>query len=395
MNMAVKKSIFEEKLKEWLEAKKDRKKRGEIIKHICFVTKVHPKSVPRSFKRVQMKDKRLSEQRGRETYYTPDVTAALKEVWEAADECCGEILHSLIKEYVEIFIRDKMWKHGDEATAKLFSMSGRTVRRRVEEFDKLRGRGKSFSSTKPSLLKNIIPIFKGPWKDLPPGHLQIDTVAHCGDALLGDFAYTLCAIDAATYWIIPRAQWNKGQEATVENLKVVEKKFPLPILEFHPDSGSEFINWVAKKHCDKRKIALSRSEPGKKNDNMFIEERNGHVVRKYLGYLRIDCQRCIPLMNELYDDLALYLNHFKPVRRQISRERVGAKYIRKYEKIALTPYHRMLARNDVPEGIKKKLREEHAALNPLLLKRKIDTLIHEIYQQQSRHKNGEHGKVCL
>ncbi len=389
MNMAVKKSIFDEHLKEWLKAKGNKKKRGEITKHICFTAKVHPKSVARSFKRVQLKDRRLSEQRGRATYYTPDVTAALKEVWGAADECCGEITHALIKEYVTIFIRDRRWKHSDEATAKLFAMSERTVRRRVEEFEKSRGRGKGLSSTKPSHLKSIIPIFKGPWKDLPPGYFQIDTVAHCGDTLLGDFVYTLSAIDAATYWVIPRAQWNKGQEATVENLKVAEKESPVSVIGYHPDTGSEFINWVAKKHCDERKIKLSRSEPSKKNDNMYVEERNGHVVRKYLGYLRIDCPDCVPIMNELYGVLGLYLNHFKPVRRQISKERVGAKYIRTFEKVALTPYQRMLERNDVSDDIKKKLREEHERLNPLLLKKKIDTLIHAVYQQQSRHKNGE------
>ena len=68
---------------------------------------------------------------------------------------------------------------------------------RVATFEKDRGVRKRLSSTKPSALKAIIPIFKGPWKDLPPGHKQIDTVAHCGDTLLGDFAYSLSAIDAA------------------------------------------------------------------------------------------------------------------------------------------------------------------------------------------------------
>jgi hypothetical protein len=389
MNMATKKNIFEEHLREWLEAKKDKAKRGEIIQHICFTAKVHPKSIPRSFKRIQLRDRRVQEQRGRKTYYTPDVTAALKDVWEAANECCGEILHPLINEYVGIFIRDRMWKHGDEATAKLLVMSMSTVKRRVEKFKKSRGYGKGKSSTKPSLLKNIIPIFKGPWKDLPPGHFQIDTVAHCGNSLRGDFIYTVSTIDATTYWIIPRAQWNKGQEATVQNLKVVEKKFPLPILEYHPDTGSEFINWVAKKYCDKNNIRLSRSEPGKKNDNMFVEERNGHVVRKYLGYLRFDCHRCVPIMNELYSMLALYLNHFKPVRRQIEKKRIGAKQIRTYEKVALTPYQRLLERKDVPLKVIQKLQREHILLNPLFLKRKIDTLTQKIYEQQSRHKNGK------
>jgi len=76
----------------------------------------------------------------------------------------------------------------------------------------------------PSHLKSIIPVFFGDWSEKPPGHGQLDTVVHCGDSLLGDMAYTLNYTDVATYWIIPRAQWNKGQEVTLENMKEVRSR---------------------------------------------------------------------------------------------------------------------------------------------------------------------------
>jgi len=53
-----------------------------------------------------------SKKRGRSIYYTPDVYAGLKEVWIAANSCCGELLHPMVREYVAIFKRDKMWEHG-------------------------------------------------------------------------------------------------------------------------------------------------------------------------------------------------------------------------------------------------------------------------------------------
>jgi hypothetical protein len=34
-------------------------------------------------------------------------------------------------------------------------------------------------------------------------------------------AYTVNYTDAATYWIVPRAQWNKGQQATVESMQTI------------------------------------------------------------------------------------------------------------------------------------------------------------------------------
>ena len=98
--MATKKNIFKEHLTEWLKARGNRKKRAEITRHICFVTKIHPKSVSRSFKRVQMYDGGIGEQRGRPEYYTPDVIFALKELWDMAGETRGGKFHPLIPQYI-------------------------------------------------------------------------------------------------------------------------------------------------------------------------------------------------------------------------------------------------------------------------------------------------------
>lgn len=389
MVMATKKDILHTHLDEWMKARKDRKERSEITKHVAFVTGMHPKSVPRAFRREQMRDQGKTEGRGRPTLYGPDVTSALKDIWDAANGPCGEILYPIIREYVEILRRDGMWSHAPSVTEKLLRMKEHTVRRRVSA---LRGKysiQKGLGSTKPSALKSIIPIFKGPWKDLPPGNGQLDTVAHCGDTLLGDFIYTLNYTDISTYWIIPRAQWNKGQHATVENMKYVKDHLPFPWLMGHPDSGSEFLNWVAKGWFDHEGIKLTRSEPGKKNDNMCVEERNGHVVRKYVGYLRFDIPEIVSVMNEMYDVLGLYLNHFMPVRRTIEKVRIGAKCRRTYEKVAVTPYQRALNHAAISEDDKIRLRAEHQTLNPLRLKRKIDTLLSKVYSLQKVNRTAE------
>jgi hypothetical protein len=385
MTMATKQDIFEEHLKAWREAKGDRKQRGEIIDHLCFVTSMHRNSVSRKFRVIQMTDPSHVERRGRSTLYTPDVTAALKEVWDVGDEACGELLHPQMREYVLILKRDKMWKHSDEATEKLLRMSEHTVRRRVAGFEKDHGVRKGLSATKPSALKAIIPIFKGPWKDLPPGHKQIDTVAHCGETLLGDFVFSLSVIDASAYWSNTRAQWNKGQEATRGSLESIRDASPSQVLSVHPDTGSEFINWHMKEWCDTNGIDMTRSEPGRSNDNMYVEERNGHVVRKYFGYRRFDCPDVVPLMNDFWKVADSYLNHFKAVRRQIEKVRVGAKYVRKYEKVARTPYQRMLDYSVVKEEVKEKLKTEHATKNPAILKREMERLLTLVHNQQTRH----------
>jgi hypothetical protein len=389
MTMATKKEVLLEHLAEWLACRGKRKARAEMVERISEVLKIHQKSVSRSFYRVQMSLCGGTKRRGRPVVFGCDATAALFEVWEAANHPCGEILFPIIAEYVAIFRRDGTWKHGQTATAALLAMKEHTVRRRVGALRTKHRFGKGLSSTKPSVLKNIIPIFKGPWKDLPPGNGQIDTVAHCGSTLAGDFIFSLGYTDSATYWGVHRAQWNKGQTATVKSMIAVKEQLPFPWLMAHPDTGSEFINWTAKAWCDEQGIELTRSEPNKKNDNMYVEERNGHVVRRYLGYLRLDDEGLVCLVNELYDVLDMYLNHFIPVRRTTKTERVGAKYKRTYEKRAMTPYQRVLDHKDVAPEAKERLKTEHALLNPLTMKKQIDTITLRILKTRECNHEAE------
>ena len=386
--MVTKDSVFKEHLSVWLKANGNRKKRGEIAAHMVFATTCHPKSVSRTFKRLQLRDPAREERRGRPRYYDSGVTAALRAVWEAGDHACGELLHPMIGEYIATLQRDGQWKHGNEATAKLFIMSERTTKRRVTTLREENGaRKKGISGTSPSLLKNIMLIRKGPWKDTVPGDGQLDTVAHCGESLAGSFMWTLNYVDVATYWTVIRAQWNKGQEATKESVIAIRERLPFPLLALHPDSGGEFINWVLKDWCDREHIDLSRSEPYKKNDNMCVEERNGHVIRRYLGWDRLDADETLPLVNELCDAVNFYVNHWKAVKRMVSKERIGAKYKRTYEQRARTPYERVLAREDISDEVKKKLRKEHETLNPLKLLKKIATLKEKIYEMTKATRN--------
>ncbi|MBI3627116.1 hypothetical protein HY224_03655 [Candidatus Uhrbacteria bacterium] len=289
----------------------------------------------------------------------------------------------MVQPYIDGFVQARKWQHRDGTTTKLLEMSERTMKRMVgalrEKYDISHGR----TTTRASELKNIIPIFKGPWENIPPGNGQIDTVAHCGDSVSGDFAYTVSFIDAATYWGIRRGQWNKGQEATKQNLAAIKLRLPFPWTMGHPDTGSEFINYLTKEWCDSNDIRLTRSEPGKKNDNMFVEERNGHVVRKYLGWQRLDADPgIIGLINQYYDVLDPYLNHFQAVRRTLSKDRIGSKYRRTFEKTAKTPYQRLIEHPEISPAVKQLAISAHKQLNPFLLKRKLDTLKDKIFHYQ-------------
>ena len=382
--MATKKDIFREHLSAY--CKEDRPGKGRILEHVCFITKLHRKAAIRRFNALRVGYAYTEERRGRSQFYTPDVAVALYDIWEAGDEVCGELLHPVIKEYADILIRDNMWPHSNETTDKLLFMSQATVKRRVGTFMKARRIKKGISSTKPSHIKHLVPIFMGPWKDKPPGFTQVDTVRH-SDSASGDAVHTVNSTDAATLTSILRAQWNKGQEATRESMKKVKERTPFTWLGAHPDTGSEFINRFVMEWCRDEHIELSRSRPSHKNDNMYVEERNGHAIRKHIGYVTLDCPQAVDALNRVYDVLVPYLMHFVAVRRMIEKEKLSSRYRRVYEKMAKTPYQRILEHPAISAKIKEKLRHEHAKLNPLILKNEIDKRIRNLYDIQKRFGN--------
>ncbi len=380
MNMATKQDIFKRYLAEYLKATKQRK--GEIIRHIKDVAGLHAKSISRCFHKLQKKHPLDTETRGRPVYYTPDVTAALKELWVMSGELCGDNLAGLVPEYVRALTRDRQWTYCDETTGKLLAMSAGTVKERVRHFERsLLSFGNGRSTTVPAVMRQI-PIRTDGWDLAPVGTLQLDTVAHCGHQNVGDYIFTVNATEVATLWGERRAQWNKGMTTTVSSLETMEESLPVPLVEWHPDSGSEFMN----QECWKRyQGKLTRSRPYHKNDNCFVEERNGHVVRKWLGYDRFDLPTLVSLLNDFYDVLTPFNNHFVSNRRIISKQRVGARWKVTRESVAKTPCDRMLERGDVSPEAKSKLQTIHESLSPLTLRNEIDRRRKKVFDELYRH----------
>ncbi len=379
MTMATKKDIFTEHKKRYWGGTKEAKQ--EILSHICFVTGIHRKSAIRKFSVIR---KNLTlKHRGRAVTYSPAVTAALRTLWELASEPCAELLTPMISLYVSHLQSTKQWNHSSEATTLLLTMSEATVRRRLSRFVHVRDKKRGISTTSPSQLKTIIPIFTGPWESKPPGFGQIDTVVHCGSSLAGDMVFSFNFTDVATMWTQASAQWNKGQFATQESMARVREQLPFPTLGVHPDTGSEFINRFVYDWCLQENIEMTRSRPNRKNDNRYIEERNGHIIRKFVGYDRLDCRQTVPVLNDLYQALGVYLNHFVAVRKCIKKVRIGSRYKRVYDK-AKTPFQRVIEHKLVSDQNKQKLQEIHNQLDMTKLKQKVDEITRRLYDIQ-RH----------
>lgn len=382
--MVIKNGIFEEKLEEYLKANK--KQKGLILDAVVAVSGLERKSAIRRFRSMQMHGFHPYEGRGRPRYYTADVIAALYDVWLIGSEACGENLHTLINEYIDTQIRSTKWNHDDIATGKLRKMSAGSVKKYVGEFTRTRRSFGGKGTTEKSSVISMVPIRMDGWDEAETGVTQVDTVAHCGETIAGDYAYTVNGTDVAVLWGSRRAQWNKGQETTKTSLENMRESSPFPWTEMHPDSGSEFLNYHCLGYANESNLRMTRSRPYHKNDNCFVEERNGHVVRVYVGYERLDARQTVESLNDLYDVLTPYLNHFIASRRIVSKERIGVRWKVTREKIAKTPYQRVLERKDVSEEVKNELRALHVTLNPKTMKDDIDRLLKRVHDIQKRHE---------
>ena len=120
-------------------------------------------------------------------------------------------------------------------------------------------------------------------------------------------------------------------------------------------------------------MALSRGRPYHKNDTARVEQKNYTHVRLLLGYGRIEEQRLIPTINDLYRTWEYFNNYFSPSLKLIQKTKVGSRYLKTYDG-AQTPYHRLMNSPHLNEGIKTILTEQFCNLNPFALKRHIDAL---------------------
>ena len=235
MTMITKQEILKAKLEEYLEA--DREGKGILLNQLESVTGFNRKAIIRRLKGIQLSDPLKTDDRGRTEVYGPRVTEALKDIWLLFDQLCAERLHPQLPEYVRVLKQTKAWKYSDTVIKLLLLMSLATCKRRIGGFAKVKGRRKGKGTTKPTSLKEIIPIRRGPWDNPPAGKGEVDTVAHCGSTVAGDFAFTVQYTDVSTIWTCLAAQWNKGQEATTESFKRIRSRLPFSLLDIDPDSG--------------------------------------------------------------------------------------------------------------------------------------------------------------
>jgi hypothetical protein len=227
-----------------------------------------------------------------------------------------------------------------------------------------------------------------PWNEQQPGHFEVDAVHHCGISSAGHYVHTIQMVDVATGWTEQVATLGRSYRAMEDGFRRILARLPFPVLEIHPDNGSEFLNAHLVRFWKEmvKGVILSRSRPFHKNDNRFVEQKNSTLVRAYLGPARFDTAEQTKAINQLYEKMWLYYNLFQPVMRL--REKTTSPLLpaqgqpsrikRRFDQ-ARTPFHRLCETDALSEEQKEQLRTLHDQTNPRRLRREIYQLLDQIF----------------
>ena len=316
---------------------------------------------------------RKRKRRIQESPYLP-ILKSLRTLWAVSNYACGKRLKPIIPQLLAALRRHKELIVTKEERLLLVKISAATIDRFLIH-DRKRINIKGRSRTKPgSLLKHQIPIKTWrDWDNTVPGFLEIDSVHHCGGSLFGDYVYTLDTTDVSTGWNECCAHMGRGEYKTIQALDTIRGRLPFPLLGIDFDCGGEFVNYHLVRYCGQNHITYTRAREGIKNDQPYIEQQNYSVVRRFVGYQRLDREKQLKKINKLYRLLSDYQNFFQPVMRLKTKIRDGAKVTRIYDK-ALTAYQRVLKRKDIPKATKDKLRIRYKKLNPKKLLLEITSI---------------------
>jgi len=379
MNMQSRNEYLKEVRTEYLKTKL-KKKRGELLDEAEKRTKLNRKYLIDKLKSKSNLDKITEHRKKRKVYYDNSVKSALVTMWRIFDHPCGQRLETSLKTETERMRILGELSCSDIIAKKLKEMGSATIDRKLKhqkEIEIVKARYKK----KHPLLYQKIPVKVFSEQDRSKlGNMQIDLVEHCGASAMGQFVCSVTGTDIFSGWTEQEAIWGKGQENTATGIDNERARCPFDWVEIHSDGGTEFINAHLFRYSEKTGLDFSRSRPYKKNDNCLVEQKNYTHVRRLVGYLRYDTEEEMNLLNDLYrNEQRLFKNFFQPVIKLTSKERIGSKIHRIYDK-SKTPYQRIMESPVVSKKKKEELEKIYLSLNPAELKRQIDRKLNTLYR---------------
>ena len=286
---------------------------------------------------------------GRSRRYGPDVVQLLQTLWEASDHLCGKRLAAVLPTLMTALERHGHWQVDPDLRQKLLQISPATIDRLLAPARSAQGgqhRRRRTRVVTGVLRRTTVRTFNG-WKDVEPGWFEMDLVDHCGGRMEGPFLWTLVLTDVASGWseFVPLP--SRDALLVRSALQELQKLMPLPLRGLDVDNDTVFMNedlerWYAEAA---KPVELTRSRAYKSDDQAWVEQKNGMLVRRVVGHRRLEGPQQLERLCKLYAALRLFTKIYQPSAKRIpieeSDRREGRRPRRRHDQ-PLTPADRLL-----------------------------------------------------
>ena len=332
------------------------------------------------------------ERKGRGKTYKDDVRPVLAAIWNEAGCPCAPYFKAEIGRWVEEYAQ-YVANIPDRVKADILAMSDTTMGRMLRGLPRVKpGFARcNRRSGRNCELKAAIPCRSGEEVMaclVPPGDVQVDTFALGGGDPRDNFFWILTGTDRKTQWTVLSPTWNRGQHATLEALRRIERKFPFPFSSLHGDNGSEIINHHVAAFLGKNRpgVYLSRSRPRRCNDNAHVEEKNRSVGRELFGERRIDCPYLEDDLVRLCEEWSDFCNFFRPKKMLVAKAKRedGKGFSCRYDR-PRTAYQRLLDEHVLSEEDARALARYRNSLHGIELRHRLVKRLKRILRRQAEY----------
>ena len=284
-------------------ASRGKRERGEVRAYLSKVTGLSLPQVTRLIRLYRETGTIGAKPYGRRRFakkYTAEDVALLAEVDRAHARLSGPATRCILKREHEQFAKPEYARLAGISVAHLYNLRNSVgYRRQAAVFERTRSSGVSIGER------------RRPEPQGRPGYLRVDTV-HQGDWDGAKGVYHINAVDTILQWEVIGCASKISERHLIPVLEAILHQFPFPILGFHADNGSEYINHTVAKLLKKLLVEFTKSRANRSQDNALVEGKNGAVIRKHIGYGHIAGEHAEQLHKFYAAHFNPYLNFHRP-----------------------------------------------------------------------------------